>query len=144
MPVTRERAWDEVSLLGLLQSARETLVGLRMVHLHLSRLADPQSIDPATVQNILEEVGADRPGFVRTFKLSNGDVVLLYRGLPWSEVDDACQRIAAMALGRTRMIAQNPYTQDATLYSIFELPSNVKVVVDHLERAMKSPASTLH
>ena len=144
MSVARERTLDEASLIGLLQSARATLVGLRMVHFHLSRLADPQSIDPAVVLDLLEAVAADTPGYARMFKLSNGDVVMMYRGLQWSEVDDACQSIAALALRRTRMIAQNPYTQDATLYSIFELLSNLKVVLERLEHAMEGPAPTYH
>ncbi len=135
----QEKEFDDPKLMTLLQSANKELQGLRLVHLHLSLLENTASTDVAVVQRHLNETSANA-AHVQMFNISNGDIIMLYKGLKFSAVEEMCKKIEAMLLSKTRMTAPNPY-KEPTVYSILELSLNFVHVIRYLEAITKSDAS---
>ena len=123
--------YDNQKLLKLLQSAKGELQGLRLVHLHLSLLENSGYSAPFVVKNVLQEV-AQKASFFQTFNMSNGDILLLYKGLKLSAITEVCQRIEQLFLSKSAMVRPNPY-KEWSLYSIMELSLNFVNVMRFIE-----------
>src|SRR4051812_15265380 len=82
-----EKESDDPKLLTLLQSANKELQGLRLVHLHLSLLDNVATNDVPTIQRMLGETSANA-AHVQVFNLSNNDIIMLYKGLKFSAVEE--------------------------------------------------------
>ena len=89
----REMEFDDGKLLVLLQSASRELQGVRMVHVHTSCLENYESNDSVSITRIMEEV-ASNSGHMQLFNISNGDIIMFYKALKFSAVEEACKKIA--------------------------------------------------
>lgn len=122
---------DDERLLKLLQSARRELQGLRLVHLHLSLLQDKNYGDILEIKRAVQSI-SDNSAYLQIFTLSNEDVLILYKGIKFSTITEACQKIEKMMLARTKMMGLNPYKENS-LYSIMELSLNFVNVIRFIE-----------
>jgi hypothetical protein len=129
--LSQDREYDDSKLMALLQSAKKELQGLRLVHLHLGLLENTEFTDTTLIIRVLKEV-ADNSAYLQIFNISNGDIIMLYKGLKFASVEEVCKKIEALLLARTRMMSLNPYKGD-TLYSILELSLNFVHVIRYLE-----------
>ena len=128
--------FDDAKLMALLQSSSKELHGVRVVHIHLALLTNAEESDALQVLRLLAEASADSD-YVQTFRISNGDIVMLYRAVKFSTVDEVCRKIEASLAGKPRQTAANPYQEDA-LYSILELSRNFVRVIRYLEGLIKT------
>ena len=115
----KEQEPDDAKLMALLQSAKKELQGLRLVHLHLGLLENTEFTDTTLIIRVLKEI-ADNSAYLQIFNISNGDIIMLYKGLKFSSVEEVCKKIEQLLLAKTRMTATNPYKEEQ-LYSILEL-----------------------
>ena len=127
----KEQDFDDSKLMALLQSAKKELQGLRLVHLHLSLLENTEFTDTTLITRVLKEI-SDNTSYLQIFNISNGDIIMLYKGLKFSAVEEVCKKIEQLLLSKTRMTGVNPYKEDA-LYSILELSLNFVHVIRFLE-----------
>ena len=125
------KEYDDAKLMALLQSAKKELQGLRLVHLHLGLLENTEFTDTTLITRVLKEV-ADNSAYLQIFNISNGDLIMLYKGLKFSAVEEVCKKLEMLLLAKTRMVGRNPYKED-TLYSILELSLNFVHVIRFLE-----------
>jgi len=137
----REQEYDDAKLMALLQSAKKELQGLRLVHLHLSLLENTEFTDTALITRVLKEI-ADNSAYLQIFNISNGDIIMLYKGLKFSSVEEVCKKIEQLLLAKTRMQGANPYKEDS-LYSILELSLNFVHVIRFLEAIIKEEGAAL-
>jgi hypothetical protein len=131
----KEQDFDDAKLMALLQSAKKELQGLRLVHLHLGLLENTEFTDTALITRVLKEV-ADNSAYLQIFNISNGDLIMLYKGLKFSTVEEVCKKIEQLLLTKTRMSGANPYKEES-LYSILELSLNFVHVIRFLENIGK-------
>lgn len=131
-----EKEFDDAKLLSLLESASSELQGLRLLHLHLSLLDKTELSDAALMTRLLMEV-ASNAAQLHLFNMSNGDLLMLYKGLKFSSVEEVAKKIEASLLAKTRMIGTNPYREEA-LYSILELSMNFVHVIRYVESIAKA------
>jgi hypothetical protein len=130
-PLAQDREYDDAKLMALLQSAKKELQGLRLVHLHLGLLENTEFTDTTLITRVLKEV-ADNSAYLQIFNISNGDIIMLYKGLKFGSVEEVCKKIEALLLARTRMVSLNPYKEQG-LFSILELSLNFVHVIRYLE-----------
>eukprot|EP00906_Rhabdomonas_costata_P005876 RCo008715 len=91
--------YDNDKLLNLLRSAKGELAGMRLIHMHLSLLKDKDPTSQTVVRTIVQEL-ATKASYLQSFNLSNGDVVVLYKGLKLSGVTDICQKVEQVFLAK--------------------------------------------
>jgi hypothetical protein len=137
----REQEVDDSKLMALLQSAKKELQGLRLVHLHLGMLENTEFTDTALIIRVLKEI-ADQSAYLQIFNISNGDIIMLYKGLKFSSVEEVCKKIEMLLLAKTRMTGPNPY-KEQSLFSILELSLNFVHVIRFLENIGKDEAAAL-
>ena len=123
--------FDNDKLLNLLRSAKGELAGMRLIHMHLSLLKDKDPSSQTVVRTIVQEL-ATKASYLQSFGLSNGDVIILYKGLKLSGVTDICQKIEQVFLAKTTLTGANPY-KEYSLYSIMELTLNFINVIRFVE-----------
>lgn len=123
--------FDNDKLLNLLRSAKGELAGMRLIHMHLSLLKDKDPSSQTVVRTIVQEL-ATKASYLQSFGLSNGDVIVLYKGLKLSGVTDICQKIEQVFLAKTTLTGPNPY-KEYSLYSIMELTLNFINVIRFVE-----------
>lgn len=128
---SQEKEYDDTKLMALLQSAKKELQGLRLVHLHLGTLENTEFTDTPLITRVLKEV-ADNSAYLQIFNISNGDLIMLYKGLKFAAVEEVCKKLEMLLLAKTRMATLNPYKGD-TLYTILELSLNFVHVIRFLE-----------
>jgi hypothetical protein len=138
---SREQEVDDSKLMALLQSAKKELQGLRLVHLHLGMLENTEFTDTTLIIRVLKEI-ADQSAYLQIFNISNGDIIMLYKGLKFSSVEEVCKKIEMLLLAKTRMTGPNPY-KEQSLYSILELSLNFVHVIRFLENIGKDEAAVL-
>jgi EAL domain-containing protein (putative c-di-GMP-specific phosphodiesterase class I) len=129
--VPEKPEYDDDRLLKLLQSSKRELQGLRLVHLHLSLLQDKNYGDVHDIRRTVQSI-ADNSAFLQMFNLSNGDALILYKGIKFSTITEACQKIETMMLARTKLTGPNPYRENS-LYSIMELSLNFATIIRFIE-----------
>lgn len=128
--------YDNDKILNLLRSAKSELQGMRLIHLHLSLLKDRDPMAQTMVRTILQELGS-KASFLQPFSISNGDVIVLYKGLKLSGVTEICQKIEQIFLAKTSMTGPNPY-KEVSLYSIMELSLNFINVIRMIEELQRN------
>lgn len=133
--IPKEQQFDDAKLMALLQSATKELHGVRFIHLHLCLLENTGLADMALITRLLTEVAANS-GYVQLFHISNGDVIMFYKGVKFSAIEEACRKIEAALFASTRMIGVNPYGEEA-LYSILDLSHHFVHVIRYLEALLK-------
>jgi EAL domain-containing protein (putative c-di-GMP-specific phosphodiesterase class I) len=132
----QEKEFDDPKLMTLLQTANKELQGLRLLHLHLGLLENTEMSDTALINRLLAEVSANAAQ-LQMFNMSNGDIIMLYKGLKFSAVEEVCKKIEAQLLGKTRLKGTNPYKENQ-VYSILELSLNFVHVIRYLESLGKT------
>ncbi len=123
--------FDNDKLLNLLRSAKNELQGMRLIHMHLSLLKDRDPTGQMMVRSIIQEL-ASKASFLQSFNISNGDVIVLYKGLKLTGVTDVCQTVEQVFLSKTTLTGPNPY-KEYSLYSIMELALNFINVIRFIE-----------
>ena len=132
----KEQEFDDPKLMTLLQSANKEMQGLRLVHLHLGLLENTELNDTNVINRLLGEVAVNA-AHLQMFNISNGDIIMLYKGLKFSAVEEVCKKIEAMLLAKTKMTGPNPYRENH-VYSILELSMNFVHVIRYLESIAKA------
>jgi len=135
----KEQEFDDPKLMTLLQSASKDMQGMRMVHLHLSLLENTEINDTNVINRMLSEV-ASNAAHLQMFNISNGDMIMLYKGLKFSAVEEVCKKIETMLFGKTKMTGPNPYKENH-VWSILELSMNFVHVIRYLEGISKVEGS---
>lgn len=128
--------FDNDKLLNLLRSAKSELQGMRLIHMHLSLLRDKDPSSQMIVRTIIQEL-ASKASYLQSFNISNGDVIILYKGLKLTGVTDVCQKVEQIFLAKTTLIGANPY-KEFSLYSIMELALNFINVIRFIEELQAS------
>lgn len=123
--------FDNDKLLNLLRSAKSELQGMRLIHMHLSLLKDKDPSSQMIVRTIIQEL-ANKASYLQSFNISNGDVIILYKGLKLTGVTDVCQKVEQIFLAKTTLTGANPY-KEYSLYSIMELALNFINVIRFIE-----------
>ncbi|WP_029006713.1 hypothetical protein [Azospirillum halopraeferens] len=123
--------FDNDKLLNLLRSAKSELQGMRLIHMHLSLLKDKDPSSQMVVRTIIQELGT-KASYLQSFNISNGDVIVLYKGLKLSGVTEVCQKVEQVFLSKTTLTGPNPY-KEYSLYSIMELALNFINVIRFME-----------
>ncbi|KAA0682283.1 hypothetical protein DS843_07015 [Roseomonas genomospecies 6] len=123
--------FDNDKLLNLLRSAKSELQGMRLIHMHLSLLRDKDPSSQMIVRTIIQEL-ANKASYLQSFNISNGDVIILYKGLKLTGVTDVCQKVEQIFLAKTTLTGPNPY-KEYSLYSIMELALNFINVIRFIE-----------
>ncbi len=123
--------FDNDKLLNLLRSAKSELQGMRLIHMHLSLLKDKDPSSQMIVRTIIQEL-ANKASYLQAFNISNGDVIILYKGLKLTGVTDVCQKVEQIFLAKTSLTGANPY-REYSLYSIMELALNFINVIRFIE-----------
>lgn len=123
--------FDNDKLLNMLRSAKGELAGMRLIHMHLSLLKDKDPASQTVVRTIVQELST-KASYLQAFNLSNGDVIVLYKGLKLSGVTDICQKVEQVFLAKTTLTGPNPY-KEYSLYSIMELALNFINVIRFVE-----------
>jgi len=134
----QEKEFDDGKLLQLLQSSSKELQGMRLVHLHLSLLDKQEMSDGPRIQRLLAELGANA-AHLQMFDMSNGDLIMLYKGLKFSSVEETCKKIEALLLSKAKLTGPNPY-KEMQIYSILELSLAFVHVIRYCEGLAKSEA----
>ena len=135
----REQEFDDAKLMFQLQSGTDQQ-GVRLVHLHLSLLENSELTDTVLILRLLTEA-ASNSSYQQIFNISNGDIVMFYKAVKFSVIEDACKKIEALLLAKSKMkAATNPYREEA-IYSILELSLNFVHVIRYLEGIMKADGS---
>ena len=134
----KEQEFDDAKLMALLQSAGKDLQGIRLVHLHLSLLQNIDLADTTLILRVLAEVSANS-GYVQMFRISNGDIIMFYKAVKFSAIEEACRKIEANLLAKTSLQGVNPY-REPSLYSILELSMSFVQLMRYLE-ALAKPAA---
>ncbi len=135
--------YDNEKLLNLLRSAKQELQGLRLIHLHLSLLKERDASSQLVVRTFLNEL-MSKASFLQIFNITNGDVIILYKGLKLASITEVCQKIEQLFLSKTVMTGPNPYREKA-LYSIMELSLNFINVMRFIEDlGRESNGDTVH
>ena len=127
--------FDNEKLLQLLRNAKNELQGMRLIHLHLSLLRERDANNQLIVRTVINEL-AYKAAFLQIFSISNGDVIVLYKGLKLAAITEVCQKVEQLFLARTVLTGPNPY-RETSLYSIMELSLNfinVTRFIEELER----------
>ncbi len=127
--------FDNEKLLQLLRNAKNELQGMRLIHLHLSLLRERDTNNQLIVRTVINEL-AYKAAFLQIFSISNGDVIVLYKGLKLAAITEVCQKVEQLFLARTVLTGPNPY-RETSLYSIMELSLNfinVTRFIEELER----------
>ncbi len=88
----QDKEFEDAKLLALLQSSSKELQGMRLVHLHLGLLEKVELSDTTMIQRALGELAANS-AHVQMFDMSNGDIIMLYKGLKFSSVEEVCKKI---------------------------------------------------
>ena len=122
---------DNDKLLILLRSARNELQGMRLIHMHLSLLRERDPSSQMIVRTVIQEL-AGKASYLQSFNISNGDVIILYKGLKLTGVTDICQKLEQIFLAKTTLIGPNPY-KEQSFYSIMELALNFVNVIRFME-----------
>jgi len=130
-PAERKLEYDNDKLLSLLRSARSELQGMRLIHLHLSLLRERDAGNPVVVRTVINEL-ATKASFLQIFSLSNGDSIVLYKGIKLSAITEICTKIEQLFLAKTILTGPNPYRENS-LYSIMELSLNFVNVMRFVE-----------
>lgn len=130
--------FDNDKLLNLLRSAKSELQGMRLIHMHLSLLKDKDPSSQMIVRTIIQELSS-KSSFLQAFNISNGDVIILYKGLKLTGVTDVCQKLEQVFLSKTTLVGPNPY-KEYSLYSIMELALNFINVIRFIEELQVSEA----
>ena len=128
--------FDNDKLLNLLRSAKNELQGMRLIHMHLSLLKDRDPSSQMMVRSIIQEL-ASKASYLQSFNISNGDVIILYKGLKLTGVTDVCQTVEQVFLSKTTLTGPNPY-KEYSLYSIMELALNFINVIRFIEELQAS------
>ncbi|AWK87294.1 hypothetical protein [Azospirillum thermophilum] len=128
--------FDNDKLLNLLRSAKNELQGMRLIHMHLSLLKDKDPASQMMVRTIIQELGT-KASYLQSFNISNGDVIVLYKGLKLTGVTDVCQKLEQVFLSKTTLTGANPY-KEYSLYSIMELALNFINVIRFIEELQAS------
>ncbi len=128
--------FDNDKLLNLLRSAKNELQGMRLIHMHLSLLKDRDPTSQMMVRSIIQEL-ATKASYLQSFNISNGDVIILYKGLKLTGVTDVCQTVEQVFLSKTSLTGPNPY-KEFSLYSIMELALNFINVIRFIEELQAS------
>ncbi|WP_448208657.1 hypothetical protein [Azospirillum sp. sgz302134] len=123
--------FDNDKLMNLLRSAKAELQGMRLIHMHLSLLKDKDPSSQMIVRTIIQEL-ANKASYLQSFNISNGDVIILYKGLKLTGVTDVCQKVEQIFLAKTTLTGPNPY-KEYSLYSIMELALNFINVIRFIE-----------
>src|SRR5256885_1634101 len=95
-----DKEYDDTKLLALLQSAKKELQGLRLVHLHLGLLENTEFTDTTLIIRVLKET-SDNSAYLQIFNISNGDIIMLYKGLKFSSLEEVCKKIEQLLLAKT-------------------------------------------
>ena len=132
----QEKEFDDAKLLQLLQSSSKELQGMRLVHLHLSILDKQELSDGPRIQRLLGELGANA-AHLQMFDMSNSDLIMLYKGLKFSAVEETCKKIEALLLSKAKLTGPNPY-KEMQLYSILELSLAFVHVIRYCEGLAKA------
>lgn len=130
--------FDNDKLLNLLRSAKAELQGMRLIHMHLSLLKDKDPASQMIVRTIIQELGS-KASYLQSFNISNGDVIVLYKGLKLSGVTEVCQKVEQVFLSKTTLTGANPY-KEYSLYSIMELALNFINVIRFIEELQRGEA----
>jgi EAL domain-containing protein (putative c-di-GMP-specific phosphodiesterase class I) len=133
-----EKEFDDDKLMSLLESGGE-MQGMRLVHLHLSLLEKTELTDTTMIERLLQEVAASA-AHTQMFNMSNGDMLMIYKGLKFSAVEDMCKKIEASLMAKTKMTGPNPYKENS-VYSILELAMNFVHVIRYAESIVKTDSS---
>lgn len=128
--------FDNDKLLNLLRSAKSELQGMRLIHMHLSLLKDKDPSSQMIVRTIIQEL-ASKASYLQSFNISNGDVIILYKGLKLTGVTEVCQKVEQVFLSKTTLVGPNPY-KEYSLYSIMELALNFINVIRFIEELQAS------
>ncbi|MBP2298585.1 hypothetical protein [Azospirillum picis] len=123
--------FDNDKLLNLLRTAKSELQGMRLIHMHLSLLKDRDPTSQMMVRTIIQEL-AGKASYLQSFNISNGDLIILYKGLKLTGVTDVCQTVEQIFLSKTTLTGPNPY-KEYSLYSIMELALNFINVIRFIE-----------
>ena len=83
------------------------------------------------VRTVVNEL-ATKASFLQIFNLSNGDTIVLYKGIKLSSITDICTKIEQLFLAKTVLMGPNPYRENS-LYSIMELSLNFVNVMRFVE-----------
>jgi len=129
--IDKKPEYDNEKLLNLLRSARSELQGMRLIHLHLSLLRERDAGNHVVVRTVVNEL-ATKASFLQIFNLSNGDTIVLYKGIKLSSITDICTKIEQLFLSKTILTGPNPYRENS-LYSIMELSLNFVNVMRFVE-----------
>ena len=127
--------FDNEKLLQLLRNAKSELQGMRLIHLHLSLLRERDNNNQMIVRTIVSEL-AYKAAFLQIFAISNGDVIVLYKGLKLASITEVCQKLEQLFLARTVLTGPNPY-RETSLYSIMELSLNFINVTRFIEELVR-------
>lgn len=133
-----EKEFDDDKLMSLLESGGE-MQGMRLVHLHLSLLEKTELTDTTMIDRLLQEVAASA-AHTQMFNMSNGDMLMIYKGLKFSAVEDMCKKIEASLMAKTKMTGPNPYKENS-VYSVLELSMNFVHVIRYAESVVKTDSS---
>lgn len=98
--------------------------GLRLIHLHLGRLAPaPSAEQRQTIRQALRELGRQADAW-RLFDIASGDLLMLYQGVDDAKVQAACRRVSELLPGASPT-GINPYGGGAgALYDVLANPSD--------------------
>lgn len=132
--------FDNDKLLNLLRSAKTELQGARLIHMHLSLLKDKDPASQMVVRTIIQEL-ATKASYLQSFNISNGDVIVLYKGLKLSGVTEICQKVEQVFLSKTTLTGANPY-KEFSLYSIMELALNFINVIRFMEELQRGESGS--
>src|ERR1041385_1220541 len=102
-----EKEFDDAKLMNMLQSANKELQGLRLMHLHIGLLETTELSDSALIMRMLNEAAANA-AHLQIFNISNGDIIMLYKGLKFSAVEEVCKKIEQLLLAKSKMSGLNP------------------------------------
>ncbi len=127
--------FDNDKLLQLLRNAKSELQGMRLIHLHLSLLRERDSNNQMLVRTVVSELSY-KAAYLQVFAISNGDVIVLYRGLKLASITEVCQKLEQLFLARTVLTGLNPYRENS-LYSIMELSLNFINVTRFVEELVR-------
>lgn len=131
---------DDDRLLNFLRTAKNEVQGLRMIHFHLSLLKDRDAGYQTMARTALNEL-SQKASTLQIFGISNGDVIVIYKGLKLSSVTEICQKIEDLFLARTTMVSANP-NNESSLYSIMELALHFITIIRFVEDLQQTKSTT--
>lgn len=131
---------EDDKLLNYLRTAKNEVQGLRLIHFHLSLLKERDASYQTLARTALNEL-SQKASTLQIFSISNGDVIVIYKGLKLSSVTEICQKIEDLFLARTSMTANNP-NNEASLYSIMELALHFITIIRFVEDLHQGGSAT--